>query len=629
MIVAMLVPLVAVMVGTALSVIGGSRPSILLPIRGFALAAVVTSVATHLVPEALAATGLWALLAFAIGLWLPNWLGHLGREMAESTRHRKMVSELGFAAVLLHQIGDGVALGTLGTSARAGHSNWDVLVGILAHTIPLAAVVTLPFVARGLRTVVYRATLLVLASAIGVLGARWLGAVHADVVPWFSAAVAGMLLHILAHDEPTIDRPAGLRLIEVIAILAGLALPALLASGHESNAVSSMVALTLSLAPVLVLGLGLTVLLRAMRTPWGLSGQRTMGSGPWAAFSAVFVAIASAIRSPSCACEVAATAPSATVPRCNQLMYLLMAPELHVGTVLATAWLLGWGWAALRVVITVAAAAATVAMMRVSTVAAHPARPPISESSQRHWSSLVLRDQIAETFVHAGPWLAAGIVIATWLTIAPLPSWLTSAAATGSVLALPVAVASIAVATYVCAWSATPVAAVLVAQGMPPQLAIIGLVIGTITNRDVVRVLIGSLGRRAWLSIALIVFALTALATATLAVPALASAFPAVGSPPAVPRGVALAAAAMLSAATLLSLWRYGLSAWLEPLLSDPSGHHHHQHEATEPCRDGCHDPSASAVAASSAPHHSASHDQHDHDHDHDHDHGKAAHRHL
>ena len=44
MVAALLIPLVAVTLGTALSVIGGSRPRVLLPIRAFALAAVVASV---------------------------------------------------------------------------------------------------------------------------------------------------------------------------------------------------------------------------------------------------------------------------------------------------------------------------------------------------------------------------------------------------------------------------------------------------------------------------------------------------------------------------------------------------------------------------------------------------------
>lgn len=627
--VSLLVPLVAVTAGTALSVIGGPRPRILLPIRGFALAAVVTSVAAHLVPEAMmSAAGVWALLAFAIGLWLPLWLGHLRRDMAEQGTHRKIASELGFAAVLLHQVGDGVALGALGHSHHSGHENWDLLLGILAHTVPLAAVVTLPFVERGLRQVVLRAGLLVAASAVGVVGAEWLASLHTDVLPWFSAVVAGTLLHILSHDEPAIGRPAGLRGLEVLAMLAGAILPALLAHEHEREVLAAMGELTLTLAPILLLGLAATVLLRAVTQPPQLGG----GRGVLAGFRA-------ALRWPACACEVTATSQVTTMPSRAQLSFLLVAPELHLGTLLVTAWMFGGWWMALRAALAMLTAAIAVYALRRLTPVDEGRdgrdvreRPP---AMSVHWARLPMRDQIAEAFVHAGPWLAAGLVVASWLLLALPPGALAvDLHGTAHSMWLPFVTTAIAVLTYVCAWSATPVAAVLVAKGLAPELAIAGLVIGTITNREVLRALAARLGRRAVYAVAAMVLVLTALGAELLASGALASSvWPEVVPGPELPRALELACAVLLGAGSLLSLWRYGLNAWLEPLLADAaSGHRHHQHDETEPCRDGCHEPARDGDSMIGAlrprpnPFRAHDHDHHGHDHAHGHHHGHDHH---
>lgn len=632
MIAALLVPLVAVAAGTALSVIGGPRPRVLLPIRAFALAAVVTSVVAHLVPEAMTSSaGVWALLAFAVGLWLPTWLSFLRRGMTEQGKHRRIASELGFAAVLLHQVGDGVALGALGTSATSGHQNWDILLGILAHTVPLAAVVTLPFVERGLRAVIVRAALLFAATALGVIGAEALSVLHDDLLPWVSAAIAGTLLHILSHDEPAIARPSGLRVVEVLAMLAGAALPAVLASEHEVEVLVVMGELTLSLAPILALGLMATILLRSVsRQPMlALDHGRRPG---------VLTGFAAAVRAPSCACEVTASAQVATAPSPAQLAFLLVAPELHLGTLLATAWLFGGWWAGLRAALAMVTAAIAVWLLgRVTHSRARPEEAaPISP-----WSTLSLRDQIAETFVHAGPWLAAGIAVASWLLLAlPEGALAVDLHGTATGMWLPIAVAIISVLTYVCAWSATPVAAVLVAKGLTPELAMAGLVIGTITNREVLRALGAKLGRGGIATVAIMVAALTAIAGVLLGTGALSSAmWPDAAPLPRLPHAVEVGAAALLLAGSLLSLWRYGLTAWLEPLLADASGHHHHQHDEAEPCRDGCHEPVKTEAearlghdehAVGSAPHAHHGHGHHGHAHGHHahHAHGHAHHGH-
>jgi hypothetical protein len=68
MLVAILAPVVTVAVGVALAMVGGGRPSVLLPIRSFALAAVVVAVIGHLLPEAIGSGGIAPAIVFVAGL---------------------------------------------------------------------------------------------------------------------------------------------------------------------------------------------------------------------------------------------------------------------------------------------------------------------------------------------------------------------------------------------------------------------------------------------------------------------------------------------------------------------------------------------------------------------------------
>ncbi len=560
MLAALLVPLVAVTIGTSLARLGGAKPGILLPIRAFALAAVVTAVSLHLLPEALDGAGMIVLAAFAAGLWLPMLLARR-RGARDRLLHRRLASELGFLAVLVHQVGDGLALGALGTGMHSGHAHWDVLLGIAAHTVPLAAVVTLPF-AGSARQLVWRAGLLIAASGLGVLGADGLGALHEDVLPWLSAVVAGTLLHLLAHDEPALARPDGLRLFEVGAVLAGAALPIVLSGEHELPALAALTDTALATAPALFVGLGAALALPQIAASW--PHPRSPLLAGWL----------DALRAPACSCQLEELAStSSALPSRQTVAYVTAAPELHPGTLVLTAWLFGPAWAGLRL-----ALGLTLSLLLAGFARTQSAPPLAKPPEPLPWT-----ERLAETLVHIGPWIAAGLVITSWLTTSSLPPALAALDSSVGPYGSAMVLIAISVVTYVCAWAATPVAAALVAAGLPPALAIAALVLGSLGNRRVLAALRPSL--RGGLFIALA----GALGTAVLAT-ALASHAPPLSALPRVPRVLELATALALAVAVLYSLWRHGLTAWLEPLLANATGHHHHQHEETEPCGPGCHD---------------------------------------
>ena len=69
---AVLIPVVATALGTALALGARRLHWVFEPVRSFALAAVTVTIATHLMPEALDEAGPWALVVLAAGLVLPG-----------------------------------------------------------------------------------------------------------------------------------------------------------------------------------------------------------------------------------------------------------------------------------------------------------------------------------------------------------------------------------------------------------------------------------------------------------------------------------------------------------------------------------------------------------------------------
>ena len=203
---AVLIPVVATALGTALALGARRLHWVFEPVRSFALAAVTVTIATHLMPEALDEAGPWALVVLAAGLVLPGVLSTLGGRLARGgDRHAAVAIELGYVGVLAHQVGDGLALGAVSLPDHAGHQHWDLLLAIGAHTVPLAAVVAFSFAGRvGRRAAALRAVGVALTPLIGIVAIR-LGdtATATSASPWLNAAVSGLLLHVLAHDMPS------------------------------------------------------------------------------------------------------------------------------------------------------------------------------------------------------------------------------------------------------------------------------------------------------------------------------------------------------------------------------------------------------------------------------------------
>jgi uncharacterized membrane protein YraQ (UPF0718 family) len=564
--VALAVPLVAVAAGTLLALAGGARPRVLVPVRSFALAAVLFVVVTHLLPEAIEAGGPWALVVFAAGVAAPQLIGRIGTSVG---RHARVATELGFLGVVLHQIGDGLALGALrGESA--------VVIAIGVHTVPLAAAVTLGMVElHGTRGAIVRAAVLGVATIGGVVVAGTGGTMlAADVAPWINAAVAGLLVHVLSHDLPTPARAGTAPPIELLAIAAGVAVPILAAHGEHGTGgeliaalreLSEIVAVPLAIG--LVAAIGLDVI--AARARARLFGHGSAAGG-----------LAAAALAGTCSCRVgpAAGAVREHARPAGMIAFLLAAPELGVDTILLGTQVFGLETALIRIgaAVAIAIAAGLIVGRVAATQTGHDHDHDHGhDHAPRSWLTT-----IDEVIIHTGPRIAIGLVSAALVLVA-LPA---DALAGSRWLAIGVA-AVVAVPAYICAPAATPLAAVLIMRGLPPGAAIAGLVLGAASNRGSLALVARAYGRAAAVAVIAVAAAIAVGAGVMIELTAVVS-DPRLPLPHDGP--IVTAAACLLGLAALRGLWRYGLAAWLEPMLG--SEHRHHQHADGAPCEPGCHD---------------------------------------
>ncbi|WP_437979172.1 hypothetical protein WMF11_24995 [Sorangium sp. So ce295] len=193
----------AVVLGGLLAVLRGWDSGIMPAMRTFAVVAAASIALLHLLPEALGELGWRALLPAAAGLLAPMVMEHLvvGEDCVDHAP--RMARALGYAAVLVHQFGDGAAVASL---ARAGLLSTPVVLALAAHTVPLAMVVCLltrdtRAGADGLRVACAALTGIALATVLGALTPRLIGEQRFESAePWVLATIAGLLVHAVSHE---------------------------------------------------------------------------------------------------------------------------------------------------------------------------------------------------------------------------------------------------------------------------------------------------------------------------------------------------------------------------------------------------------------------------------------------
>ncbi|MAQ16311.1 MAG: hypothetical protein CMN30_16165 [Sandaracinus sp.] len=597
---AVLTALVAAALGAALGL--SRRGSVLLgATHTLAVVVALVVIGLELVPTALAAVGLWALVVFGGAYAAASLLERVGH--AQGLEPGWGV-ELGFLALCAHRVGDGLAMAHFGHAA----GGFEGMLAIAAHGVPVIALVTIAYRERSRRAAVVRVILLAIASLAGIALHEVIPEEHA-ALPWISAALAGLLLHVVTHGWNT-PSPESLthRLVDVGAVVAGLAVA--LVSGHDHGhedgrvrdaTLHALLELGLDTAPVLLVGL---VAAAALKAAGWLIPRRWLGGGsrPTQALRGAVLGL----PAPICACGVLPLAHSLRSRGAAPALvvaFLFATPVLALETFALSVRFLGWPFALVR--FGGAVAVAVLAALLLAATGPRSALPP-KEPPSFGEQDLVKRfvTQLDELTHHVLPWTLIGLVAAAYVeAVIPPEAFAGPGFALNALLLTLVAVPS-----YVCATSATPLAAVLVMKGVAPGAVLVGLLLGPAINLATAGWLWQTYGRRA---------ALAALGALVLGVWALAGAVE-LGDLPLATHAAAtehdhgafaVVGAALLGLLAFRSIWRVGLRAWLgalgESLGSvDDHGHdnaHGHGHAGHGPGHSG-HGHSAHGDETSSPP---------------------------
>lgn len=630
--------LLSTMLGTALGLLGG-HGRLAGGLRSFAFVAAVTVVFGQLLPEALAEAGLVVLLVFAAGVGLPRLFfrhhhheggdhghGHSDDDDCETEAERLARKRAGLwlslVAMMLHEAGDGLAIGTFASGSHTGHLHVEVFFAIAAHTVPVVALLVQAFVPAFGRTMAFFQGLALGLS--GVLGVTLAGAVSASaavtLTPYITAFAAGLLIHVVSHDHaPVAERSRAARFVDVLAVIAGVALVSQggHAHGEYSGEVHGEVAesmshvfldLTLRLAPSLLLGLVLTALVQSLRKSPSLTiaaGEPAWRQGLRGALGGATLPVVGSMVLPA-SHELRSRGAGAALV----MAFMLAAPQVGLDGSLVHGSFLGWKLSVVRVLGALVSAIGVGLLLGWLTKQTATPTEPVRDLEPSSEDSRLVRGlaQLDALFVHLLPHMILGLLAAVYVDVALARGALLGATrgsldivlATLVAIPLPLGVAS-----------ATPLAAVLVDKGISSGAVLVGLLLAPTLSVTTLAFLRATFGARAALLTVVVMVAVSwALAFAVNAAGLDAS----VAGPDDHAHGVhAYVALGVLVLWVLRCVHQSGVSALvhgLQPHAGTAHAHAGHGHGG------GDHE------------HHDDHGDHHDHGHGDHHDHGHGDHGH-
>lgn len=436
--VAVLTIVVSVLAGTLLALWPQKNAGWMGPLRTFGFAAALSVALLHMVPESIEAIGGWAVLALGLGLVLPALLGNLGsalwRAGHASAEPRHLELEAGYAGLLVHKVGDGLALGVYAGDLHRTGAAHGFAAALAAHIVPVVAIVVLTFDSvRGRGSALLRALGLALAGLLGVFLTRSVALGDMAVAQgWLSAIAAGMLLHVVAHDLH-VDLPQTPLARGVDAVVAFLGLLVSVWGGEAHGAHDEGAPAVASLLDTLA--------------KWALPVTALLVLG-------CFVGAA-------CALFAQSRPPSTRLRRLTVRLSSMFAPE----AVICSLGLVTMGFGLIHSIFALLLAAVL--------APAHEALPDERQPDDAPKGLPRYLAAVDARLLGAGGSTLVGVVLA-----ALVQTSLGGPVATGSGLQELVWITVVAVPGYFCAPAAVPVAAVLVNQGLAPGIALAGLLLG-------------------------------------------------------------------------------------------------------------------------------------------------------
>lgn len=266
---------------------------------------------------------------------------------------------------------------------------------------------------------------------------------------------------------------------------------------------------TVELAPWLLLGALVAGVLHVLLPR---DFVRRQLSGRWSVLKAVMLGV----PLPLCSCGVIPVAISLREQQASRgatVGFLIATPQTGVDSILVCQAMLGWPLAVFKVV----AALVTGTIGGWATDLLTPSTgelpavscTPSDNLPRRGWRELV--GHALEILHSIWGWLVVGVLLSAAITSTVPESAFTGLAAYGGVAAMAVALA-VSLPLYVCATASVPIAAALVAAGLPTGAALVFLMAGPATNAATIGAVRKAIGGRA-----LVVYLCTILAGSMLA----------------------------------------------------------------------------------------------------------------
>jgi hypothetical protein len=577
-----------------LHVFSRKSPSFVSGLDGFTLIAVCGLVLLDLIPQAVHAIGVSAVLIAIGGFILPSLIERIDQRFHKGTH--TWLAATGLLGLAVHSMLDGVAL-ALPAIEHAGHHHHDVhgsestIWAVLIHRLPMGLVLW-GLVAPRFGAKI--ATAVLSLDAVGMMTGAALCSVlvpmaDSTVLMGFQAFVGGSLLHILMHRHHrhgSAQHKRRMRNAELFGAVLGGVMLYYMVDLHTalSDSASGLAAfshrlgdLWLESSPALLIGYTaagiLTLALPRIPQSW-LNGGGTLGQSLRGVFFGLPL--------PICSCGVvpmySAMAQRGIAPAAG-LAFLVATPELGVESVLLGIPLLGGPLTIARLVAAAVVAITVGLVLGSMTPALKPSGTAQAiDDGDLSWMERIrrgLRFGFVEVVDDTAIWIVGGLLIAA--TVSP-------DALQGLVGQLPpgldvVIFALVGLPIYVCASGATPLAAALIFAGVSPGAALAFLLAGPATNVTTFAVLSKLHGQKLAILFAILAFGLAigcGIAVNLIGVPALgiSASTDAVSHTSPWP----IAAAVVMGMAFAGALFRQGVRGFVEPLVA--MGGHDHDHDS-------------------------------------------------
>ncbi|HKK92587.1 MAG TPA: permease [Longimicrobiales bacterium] len=507
--------LVALVTGPLLLGAFGARRGVASFLDGFVVVAVPGLIFLHFVPEAIEHLSLLPIVALVLGFWAPVGAERVLRD--PKGRTDQLALFLGITGMAVHGLLDGAALPSVTGSADAGFG-----LAVVLHRVPVGLAIW--WMVRSIVGAPQAVAAILGLGAVTVLG--WLGGaelsamVGSEGVELYQALVGGSLVHVIFHRSPELAPEApprsGPRTAEGAGALLGFALLGIVAVtegavGHHGGIefLERFLVLAATSAPALVIAYVFAGLLFAYMPAGSIRWMSKGGSGTQAARGMLV-----GLPLPVCSCGVVplyqtlirrGAAPAAA------MAFLVATPELGLDAIFLSIPLLGAEMTGIRVVVA-GVAALLVGWWVGAWVQKHGdsgavdgpvvcegcgctlgGSEDLAPSPEQKTPLGALKVGFGSVVDDTAPWILVGLAVAALAAPLLAEGWLASLPPGLDVLLF----AAIGFPTYVCASSATPLVAALLAGGLSPGAAVAFLITGPATNVTTLGVLSSLHGRAA------------------------------------------------------------------------------------------------------------------------------------